>query len=57
MSGSTNRGTAHLRMGLASIIADHFKVYELPPLGQLDTSKNWRIWHAGGAEDGAGQSQ
>ncbi|MCW0047308.1 hypothetical protein ABIB58_003097 [Brevundimonas sp. UYEF29] len=34
MSESTSRGTARLRMLLASIIADHFKAYELPPLGQ-----------------------
>lgn len=34
MSASTLRGAARLRMLLANIIADHFKAYELPPLGQ-----------------------
>lgn len=34
MSASTSRGVARLRMLLANIIADHFKAYELPPLGE-----------------------
>lgn len=34
MSGSTPRGIARLRTLLASIIADHSKAYDLPPLGE-----------------------